>query len=150
MKFFLGIDPGISGGWAVIDDGGRFPMCGLFSESPILEAFTTSNCGEIVLATLEKVHSMPGQGVSSTFKFGTNFGWWQGVLDTLKIPYELITPQRWMKAVLDSGDRSPAHRLEFARRRWPDAPLKRKKDSGVADALCLAEYARRQATDGDV
>ena len=146
MKFFLGIDPGQSGGWAVIDEKGSLLICGLFTENQ----FHESGYHDIIaLACLEKVHSMPGQGVVSMFKFGTNFGWWQGVMDALAIPYELITPQRWMKAVLDSGDRSPEHRMAFARRRWPTAPLTRKKDSGVADALCLAEYARRQIMGGD-
>ncbi len=145
MKFFLGIDPGQSGGWAVLDGGGMYIEGALYEEGAFLPSVNTIDpFGPFSLACLEKVHSFPGQGVASTFKFGTNFGWWQGVLDAFTIPYELITPQRWMKAVLDSGDRSPEHRMAFARRRWPDAPLTRKKDSGVADALCLAEYARRQ------
>ena len=126
------------------DDGREIWSCGLYSEVTPLDLFYSDDPRSIALACLEKVHSMPGQGVVSMFKFGTNFGWGQGVMDALSIPYELITPQRWMKAVLDSGDRSPEHRMAFARRRWPDAPLSRKKDSGVADALCLAEYARRR------
>jgi hypothetical protein len=145
MRFFLGIDPGQSGGWAIIDEDIGFVDGHLFSEADFTENRCINNAAyRFELACLEKVHSMPGNGVSSMFKFGENFGWWQGVMDALSIPYELITPQRWMKTVLDSGDRSPEHRMAFAKRRWPDAPLTRKKDSGVADALCLAEYARRQ------
>ena len=49
------------------------------------------------VAVIEKVHSMPGQGVASTFKFGMNYGQWIGILTALQIPYEMITPQKWMK-----------------------------------------------------
>ncbi len=150
MKYFLGIDPGQSGGWAMLGEDGtpEIEGYGLFAEEPFIRSNYDPYFKNIVLACLEKVHAMPGQGVSSMFKFGTNFGWWQGVMDALEIPYELITPQRWMKTVLDSGDRKPEHRMEFARRRWPDVSLKRKKDSGVVDALCLAEYARLRSTGG--
>ncbi len=142
MKYFLGIDPGAStGGWGIIDEEGSYVNSGLFCEQQFL---LPENSGyRFARACLEKVQAMPKQGVSSTFKFGTNYGWWQGVLDSSKISYELITPNRWMKKVLDSGNKAPNHRLAFARRRWPDAPLKRKKDSGIADGLCMAEYARQ-------
>lgn len=142
MKYYLGIDPGVSGGWAVIDENSRFVVGGLYERYDDIAYIANSDITKNGFACLEKVHSFPGQGVASTFKFGTNFGWWQGVLWAWQVPYELITPKRWMKAVLDSGDHSPEHRLESARHRWPGAPLKRKKDSGVADALWLAEYAR--------
>ena len=141
---YLGIDPGQSGGWALLDDHGQAYECALYEDAEQMKWLIENLHGKFfsVNATLEKVHSMPKQGVASTFKFGVNFGWWQGVLDANLVSYELITPVRWMKAVLDSGDRSKAHRLSFARRKWPDAPLSRVKDNGVADALCLAEYAR--------
>jgi hypothetical protein len=34
--------------------------------------------------------------------------------------------------------------LELARKIWSTAPLTRKKDHGVAEALLLAEWLRRQ------
>jgi hypothetical protein len=34
--------------------------------------------------------------------------------------------------------------LELARQLWTTAPLTRKKDHGVAEALLLAEWIRRQ------
>ena len=83
------------------------------------------------------------------FKFGTNYGMWQGMLRSSKIPFALITPQKWMKTILDSGSKQPAHRFDFAYRNWPDAPLlgpKGGKRYGVADACCLADLARRMHT----
>ena len=39
-----------------------------------------------VLAVLENVHSMPKQGVSSSFCFGEGKGIWEGILAALKFP----------------------------------------------------------------
>jgi hypothetical protein len=149
--YFLGVDPGKSGGWAIINSYSEPIDCGLYTEKwiwdwgkPDRAMPTLGSC--IALACLESVHAMPGQGVSSMFKFGTNFGWWQGFMQGSKIPFELITPNRWMKEILDSegGKKTPERRREFVERKWPEVNVKRKKDSGVIDALCLAEFARRR------
>ena len=151
MGYFGGIDPGESGGFGIIDDMGRHVISERWTDTGAFKAAIDRLAipsSSILLVCLEKVHSMPGQGVSSTFKFGRNFGTWIGIIGTLGIPLEEITPARWMKAVLDSGDRSVSHRMRFASQRWPDAGLKFKPgcktsvDSGRADGLCLAEYAR--------
>ena len=147
---YLGIDPGVTGACALIDETGKHRFSWRWDKKlglrGLKDQWRTEGITQymITAACLEKVHSMPGQGVSSTFKFGMNFGMWQGLLVTADIRHELITPQRWMKAVLDSGDRSPEHRLAWACRRWPEAPWKGVKvESGIADALGLAEYARQ-------
>ena len=89
---------------------------------------------------------MPKQGVSSSFKFGMNFGIWQGVLASLKIPYDLITPQRWRKCLDSSVPLKPEKEdlRQYAIRKWPAAAddLKRKKDHNRAEAILIAEYAR--------
>jgi len=50
-----------------------------------------------VIVGIEKVHSMPKQGVKSMFSFGENYGWLQGILDANNIKYKLISPQEWKK-----------------------------------------------------
>jgi hypothetical protein len=52
-----------------------------------------------IICILEKVHSMPGQGVSSTFTFGENFGTLKGVLRALRIPTVLVNPKEWQKLI---------------------------------------------------
>lgn len=145
MSSYLGIDPGKTGAWALLDERGYYKYSGLCPDNVVAMAQVLKGYdldqqmeGPIHLVGLEAVHAMPGQGVTSMFTFGTNFGQWQGILAALGLPFELITPQRWQKAVLDSSRDAMA----YARRRWPEAPLARKKDDGVADALCLAEYVR--------
>jgi hypothetical protein len=89
---------------------------------------------------------MPKQGVSSTFKFGSNFGIWQATVAALRWPMELISPQRWRK-VLDSSVPAKPSKQDlpaFAFRKWPmmEDSLFRKKDHNWAEALIMAEYGR--------
>ena len=97
------------------------------------------------VVAIEKVHSMPRQGVASAFTFGKGYGIWLGVLGTLGIPYEEVTPQRWQGAMLDGMKRGKdANRLK-AMQLFPSESdqLKLKKPDGRADALLLATYIKR-------
>jgi len=88
---------------------------------------------------------MPKQGVSSTFKFGMNFGAWQGILAALRIPYITVTPRQWQKALLDAGTgETKARSLNMARRLFPEVEMRFKADDGKADALHLARWAQRE------
>ena len=73
MTLILGVDPGMSGAVAWLKNGVHhaLPFKDL-TESEILTSF--ESFGHNAFAYLENVHAMPGQGVSSTFKFGMNFG----------------------------------------------------------------------------
>lgn len=141
----IGIDPGKSGGIAWLDDHGRAlhvikmppTMADLYaeiSEPPLMSGYSTS-----VFAYLEKVHSMPGQGVKSTFTFGEGFGALQMALTAAGIPYELVTPNKWMKAMgcQTGGDKNVTKAA--AQRLFPGI----KMTHAIADAILLAEYGRR-------
>ena len=146
--YFLGIDPGQKGGLAVINDLGealeahRYPQD--IPTAAAMLGFIHRRC-PIMLAAIERVHAMPGQGVSSMFKFGQNYGAWQGALSALAIPYIVVTPHRWQKALLDAGTGETKSRsLNMARRRYPNMDLRYKADDGKADALHLAAWALRE------
>lgn len=92
-------------------------------------------------AYVERVASMPGQGVASMFNFGMGYGVIQGVLAGLKIDCVLVTPQRWKKnAGLVKCEKDDARIL--AQRLYPEAEddLLRKKDIGRADAILIARF----------
>jgi hypothetical protein len=103
----------------------------------------------VALAALEKQSPFPGQAMTN-FAMGTNYGIWQGLAAVAGWPLVIPHVGTWRKAVLDSTvPKKPqkADLIAFARRRWPDAeimgPRGGAKD-GRAEALCIAEYARRQ------
>jgi crossover junction endodeoxyribonuclease RuvC len=92
------------------------------------------------LAIVELVHSMPKQGVASTFKFGTAFGTIIGVLAALEVPTHFVSPHVWKGFHRLNGkdkDAARALAIDF----YPSLPgLNLKKHHGRADALLLAVY----------
>jgi len=168
MSYILGIDPGITGAYAVLTKKKKIiKVCKLFSSfqevlediSPYLEKLT---------ACVEKVSAMPNQGVKSTATFMKNAGAWEGFLAALEIPYTFAVPQTWQKAVLDT--QPPKKQIvttDAKKRRKEEAANKRlrklhitsfvlrhlpkskkyftlKKDQDKADAICIALYKRKQ------
>ncbi len=99
---------------------------------------------DVTLAYLEEVHAMPGQGVTGMFRFGQNFGQWEGLLAGVGITEERIIrvpPQTWKsKMRLRSADKDLAR--EKAGELFPlhESAFKRKKDDGVAESLLIALY----------
>lgn len=145
---WAGVDPGKTGAFVVIHDGGHLvadwpgdPAGAVEILRGWLDRF------EIRLVALEKVGARPGQGVSSMFAFGRNLGAWEGIFAGLRIPYVMPTPQQWQKGLVtpSDGEDAKARALTVARRLFPDADLTLKKHHGRADALLLAWWARKQA-----
>jgi crossover junction endodeoxyribonuclease RuvC len=89
---------------------------------------------------MEQVHSMPSQGVSSTFTFGRAVGVISAVCELTRYPVHLVTPQKWKKHFHLTADKNES--LDMARYLWPEAKLKLKKDINKAEALLIAEYLR--------
>ena len=146
MSAFMGIDPGAKGGIAIIHPDGaeawRYPG-DVVAAADLLREILTRH--PVALCAIEKVASRPGQGVRSMFSFGQNFGGWLGMLAMAGVPHVLVTPRKWQSAVLDAGTgETKARSLAWARRRFPSVDLRHKADDGKADALALAEFARRE------
>jgi len=153
MNAYIGIDAGKNGAIAVIfaDDHKSIKQVEIYSpfdEKEYIRMLSDLNNGdEEVVCCLEKVTAMPKQGVVSMFNFGMNFGWIQGVLMAKNIPYELVTPQKWKKEFSITSDKNTS--IAVAKRLFPTVNLKQtdrcKKDhDGMAEALLMAEYARRK------
>lgn len=164
-KGVLGLDPGLRGAAAIIFDDGSVwyePMPTLSIEKgeilniPELKCMLQMRKEAISCAFLEKVSAMPGQGVSSTFKFGRTYGAIEAVLSCLEIPYQLVTPQKWTKVLhagVEGGD--PKQRSLIAvTRLFPGISLTigkgRKPHDGIVDALMIAEYGRRSNLQCDI
>ena len=154
---FLGIDPGLDGALASIAslvtlvDTPTLTVAGKgggHRREYNVHAMATSLCafsGGRAFALVELVHAMPGQGVRSMFTMGRGLGVWEGLLAGLGIPFAFVTPQRWKKSLMDGmGQDKDAARLT-AIRLFPEVAgqFARKKDHGRADAILIAEYARR-------
>lgn len=150
-----GIDPGLSGGFArfhsypmaVVE---AFPMPvkgGEIDAGELGNILLDSRVFDDVIVIVEVVHSMPKQGVASTFKFGKGYGKILGMLEALGIHYELVTPQVWKAVVLAGTPKDKDAAVAWCRRAYPAVnlvlPRCQTAHDGMADALCIAEYGRR-------
>lgn len=149
MPCVIGIDPGASGGIAwTHEDGMRVEkMPDTIQGVWDLIEHIVNDVAMIyrhveVKAYLEQVHSMPGQGVSSSFKFGNGFGHLEMAITAANIPFERVTPQKWQKALgcLTKGDKNVSKRR--AQELFPNLKITHAK----ADAVLIAEYGRRMNT----
>lgn len=146
MKAFIGIDPGKSGGVAIIRDDGVIVVEPYSDEGYIKMMKACSQC-ESVRVCIEHVSAMPKQGVVGVFTFGKEAGFLEGVLQALGISYQLIRPQTWKKEFGLSSDKQAS--IDVCRRLFPSVNLLatercRKPHDGMAEALLMAEYARRK------
>jgi len=156
---FLGIDPGLDGALAVVNERGEFMQVDdapttrkgkrdyLLQDMVLLLDTITHLDG--VQAGIERVHAFPGQGVTSMFSMGHGFGIWKGILATCDIPFVLIEPAVWKRSSGLLGKDKEASRL-LAQQRWPTAPLSLKKFHGRAEALLIADYTRRLKWQGQL
>ena len=143
-RVFIGIDPGIKGGIAVIyNDSYRvWPTPSTVGGmADVLIELKGQGANLSMYCAIELVHSFPGQGVASTFKFGMNYGEWLGILATLKIPYIQVTPHKWMRHFgsmpKDKKDRKN-HIKHLAQQRFPDVKI----TLATSDAMLIANYMR--------
>lgn len=139
--YYIGIDPGVSGGAALLDATGKHIDAFKFkdmTDHDIAEAFREWSGFGDVQCVIEKVHSMPKQGVKSTFNFGRNFGFLVGCLTVLKIPFDFVTPNKWQTALQcqTKGDKNITKAK--AQRLFP----KLKITHALADALLIAVYCQ--------
>jgi Holliday junction resolvasome RuvABC endonuclease subunit len=89
---------------------------------------------------VERVHSMPKQGVASSFRFGVAYGIIQGVVMGAGVPLHLVTPNEWKRGMRLIGTDKDAARA-LAIRLFPEVTgLHLKKHVGRADALLLGHY----------
>lgn len=91
-------------------------------------------------AFIERVSSMPGQGVSTTFKFGFGFGQIRAALALSGIPYTLVTPAKWKGHFRLSRDKDASRGRAMQLFPALAAALARKKDADRAEALLIAAY----------
>lgn len=152
MATILAVDPGVNGAFAVLG-----AMRARAVEMPTMRAGTKGNkqqvnshelarllrveladAGGDMVAVVESVSAMPGQGVTSMFTFGRSLGRVEGVIATLGISTEYVTPRTWKAHFKLDADKENARAL--AQRLFPYVELGKKKDAGRAEALLIARF----------
>ena len=151
----IGIDPGLSGGIAILDDLKIFDVFDMPIMSEGKKNKNQLNSAQLVniikknivsgntFVIVEQVSAMPGQGVTSMFNFGQTFGSIKGICAALNLPIFYVRPAKWKKhfeLINSSKDASRTKVIEM----YPaiSSRLSRKKDVNKADAILIARYFR--------
>jgi crossover junction endodeoxyribonuclease RuvC len=171
---FCGVDPGLTGALCVLDSETKEVS---FVDTPVVEVrvgkkmkhqqdvyaivrILRSICtGKDAMVVIEKVNAMPGagadgtrqsMGATSAFNFGLGYGEWLGILAALEIPHQQVHPATWKDAVMQGCTKEKDSSRVKAMQLFPKTAkdLARKKDHGRADALLIAEWARRVSSLG--
>ena len=149
----IGIDPGLSGGIAILDDLEVYDMFdmpvmseGKKNKNQLNSAYLVNIIRKHIIkgntfVIVEQVSAMPGQGVTSMFNFGQTFGSIKGICAALELPIFYVRPAKWKKhfeLINSSKDASRTKVIEM----YPtiSAKLSKKKDVNKADAILIARY----------
>ena len=152
----IGIDPGLSGGIAILDDLKIYDVFDMPIMSEGKKNKNQLNSAQLVniinkhvlkkentFVIVEQVSAMPGQGVTSMFNFGQTFGSIKGICAALGLSIFYVRPAKWKKhfeLINSSKDASRTKVIEM----YPSisSRLTKKKDVNKADAILIARYFR--------
>ena len=150
----IGIDPGLSGGIAILDDLKIFDIYDMPIMSEGKKNKNQLNSAQLVniikknlipnvdtFLIVEQVSAMPGQGVTSMFNFGQTFGAIKGLCAALELPIYFVRPSKWKKhfeLINSSKDASRTKVIEM----YPKLSnqLTKKKDVNKSDAILIARF----------
>lgn len=153
MKTILGVDIGMSGALSFYD--GTELIC---YDMPVFKVekghdldiqriVDIIKTNEPTEAYIEKALLMPSNGKTSYQKLGEAEGVLKGILCALKVPYTIVYPVTWKKAMGCTKDKDGARMrasqlLPNHAHNWD----KRKKDDGKAEASLIALYGYNKTT----
>jgi len=152
---YAAFDPGFSGGLAIKANNKHYTYTlpvltskkNKVLDCRILSECLVDHCVEKVF--IEKVHSAPGQGVVSMFSFGKGLGQLIGMIQTLGLPYEDISPQVWKRHFKLIGADKKASIAKCVQT-FPSINLIQKgcrvPHEGIAEALLILTYGIRSTT----
>ena len=150
---YIGIDPGASGGIAVIDEEGNIKAykCPKSSEEmSLLFQMCIGNTPTVNIKLLmERVWARPTNAVRAAFSYGVNYGQWLGISATHEVQMNTAIPVEWIKWV-----GCPKALKRDVRKRWlkkkagelyPDV---NKLTLATSDAILITHYAKEEYFNG--
>lgn len=153
MTRFVGIDPGMSGGIAFMDDdesvGGPHAFDLPDTEDAIYDLLH-SCLGQSTFAVIERQSTLQQGGKVANFKFGQSYGFLRGLLSGFATSHSLswsdISAKVWQSGFglppkCQQGERK-RKLLSIARMRFPTVKLTLRR----GDAMLLADFCRSRLT----
>ena len=151
MKYhskYIGIDPGVSGGIAVINSRGimKAYKCPRTSEdiSLLFRIIIGKTAPTKINLLMERVWARPGNAVRAAFTYGVNYGQWLGIASSHEVKMNTIIPLKWMEAV-----GCPKSLKKNIRKKWLKDkarelyPKVNKLTLATSDAILITHCARK-------
>lgn len=149
-QVILGIDPGVSGGYAYETTFGVevHKWVGVKTSFAILESLKTAcqlNRWQLTVY-IEKVNASPIMSQSSAFKFGKNYGEWCAILDCLNMEWEAIPPQKWQMGLDKPKDLKGPPLKRWLKQKAIDLypELGKKVTLTTCDGLLIHNYGKKK------
>ncbi len=147
---FVGIDPGKTGAIAFVHrsrvSSESLPYVGDEPDIVVIGQWLREfSVGRNPVVALELQHAMPGQGVVSMFTLGKGYGMLLATCYFAGLRVLLPRPAQWKKDMGIPPKSDKEYSRQLAQRLFPEVNLHLKKDHGRAEALLLAEWARKQS-----
>ena len=154
MTMFVGVDPGLTGGVAILDEAGGIisttlmPRVGSDVDIRAVRDMLPLYDELFVTLELQRVVARQGGGLTT----GSNYGRLLALMELEGVPHQIITPVQWskhfsIKSKLPKAEKKK-HSFAVARRLWGDAfndlKIGVSKD-GMVDALLIGRYGRDKA-----
>ena len=146
---YIGIDPGASGGIAVIDEKGIMMAykCPKSSDemSLLFQMCMGSTPAANIKLLMERVWARPTNAVRAAFSYGVNYGQWLGIVATHEVEMNTAIPVEWIKWV-----GCPKALKRDVRKRWLKEkagelyPNVNKLTLATSDAILITHYAREE------
>ncbi len=154
MKLILGIDPGLTGSLALYNPATKevvdikdMPIHMIKDKKHIdlyqLAGWFDEHSKTITSAIIEDPSAMPGQGVTSMFRFGQACGVMAGMTAAFFIPIIFVKPAVWKMQMGLTHDKDQSRRKASHMFPREAGRFAKKKDDGRAEALLLAVYGER-------
>lgn len=170
MKYYLGVDLGISGAISIVSNNGNIILCEPIPVIPVLvnkkmrNQYDITNLNglikawisdyNIVKAGMERLRAFPGQSSQTGFSLGGATMLFKTLFTVYGISYRQIEPRVWQKDIFGSlgiqYDKSTTKKASIlaAKQLFPNFSFRRtarcKVDShDMCDSACIAEHLRR-------
>ena len=146
---YIGVDPGVSGGFVMIDEEGD--MYAVKCPKKVIDMAATflsavgDTAPEDVKFLMERVWARPNNATRTAFVYGVNYGQWLGIAASNEIKMYTTLPLEWIKW---TGCKKGLPKTE--RKNWLKAKAKelypdiKKITLATSDAVLIAHYAREE------
>lgn len=168
MTYWIGIDQGMTGAIAALDDAGTLLECwdiptyekgggakgneydlpGLIDilQYEVLGPLGPDDCYVITENVMFSKGPNSKVPVFAEMKLARSQGLWEGILATNRVRYELVHPAAWKKtfSITAKGEAGKAASRQLALRIWGGSDwFRRVQDHNRAEAALMAEHRRR-------